>query len=184
MIYLIGGVSRSGKSRVASLLHSETGISYLPLDFIMMAFMNGVKDSGVHDKLWPHEIAEKLWGFLESFIYTLNYNQMDYIIEGEAMTPFLLDGLVKELGENLKVVFIGYDQADVKQKIEDCKTYTTSEKDWLIRESEEHIKNHIINMVEYSKSIKEECLKYNITYFDTSNNFNKVIAEILTFLKT
>ncbi len=183
MIYLISGASRSGKSKVASMLHSETGISYLPLDSVMMAFMIGVKDLGIHDKLWPHEIAQKLWGFLEAFIRNLNYNEMDYIIEGEAMKPSLLDALVKDLGENIKVVFIGYDQADPIQKVEECKTYASGEKDWLVKESEEHIKDHIVNMIGYSKTIKEECFKYSIPYFDISKNFNQVIDEVLKYLK-
>ncbi len=99
------------------------------------------------------------------------------------MLPSLLDGLVKDLGGNLKVVFIGYDQADPIQKIEDCKTFTSGEKDWLVKESEEHIKNHVFNMIGYSKTIKEECFKYNIPYFDTSKNFDQVIDEVLKFLK-
>lgn len=184
MIYLISGASRSGKSLVANRLHLKTGISYLPLDAIMMAFMHGVKEVGIHDKLWPDEIAKKLWGFLESFIQNLNYNDMDYIIEGEAMLPALLSTLKAGLKENLRIVFIGYDQASLNKKVSDCKTYSLNEKDWLMNEPEEHIVKHIENMISYSKRIKEECKKYDIPYYDTSQNFDLVIEQIIDDLES
>lgn len=183
MIYLISGASRSGKSKIANLLHEQTGISYLPLDSVMMAFMHGVKEVGIHDKLWPHEIAEKLWGFLESFIYNLDYNETDFIIEGEAMLPALLSTLSQEVLSRVKIAFIGYENADVEQKVNDCKTFSSGSKDWLMHESEENITKHIENMIGYSKTMKMECLKYHVPYFDTSKNFEASVLEVLNYLK-
>lgn len=183
MIYLISGASRSGKSKIANRLHQETGISYLPLDSVMMAFMHGVKEIEIHDKLWPHEIAEKLWGFLEAFIYNLNYNEVDFIIEGEAMLPSLLSTLNQDILPFIKVVFIGYDQANLDQKVVDCKTFSSGSKDWLMNESETNIFNHIENMIAYSKDIKRECLKYHMSYFDTSLNFEEVVLKVVEFLR-
>jgi len=184
MIYLISGASRSGKSKLANKLHHETGISYLPLDSVMMAFMHGVQEVGIHDKLWPHEIAQKLWGFLESFVRNLDYNEMDYIIEGEAMLPSLLEPLSKDLYPNLKIVFVGFDQVDLKQKVIECKTYSNGEKDWLMNESEENIQKHIANMKEYSERIKNDCVKHNIRYIDTSVDFNQAIDRAIDYLKS
>lgn len=183
LIYLISGASRSGKSKIANRLHQETGISYLPLDSVMMAFMHGVKEAGIHDKLWPHEIAKKLWGFLESFIYNLSYNEIDYIIEGEAMLPSLLSTLNHDILPFVKVVFIGYDQVDLDQKVIDCKSFSTGTKDWLMNEPETNITSHIRNMIGYSRDIKNECIKYHIPYFDTSLNFDNVIQNVVDFLK-
>lgn len=183
MIYLISGASRSGKSKIANSFHQETGISYLPLDSVMMAFMHGVKEVGINDKLWPHEIAKILWGFLEAFIYNLNYNEIDFIIEGEAMLPSLLSTLNQDILPNVKVVFIGYDQANLDQKVIDCKTFSSGSKDWLMNESETSISKHIENMIMYSKDIKNECLKYHMPYFDTSLNFEDVVLKVVDFLK-
>ena len=36
--------------------------------------------------------------------------------------------------------------------------------------------------IEYSKVIKEECLKYKIKYFDTSYNRDIVIKEIIDYI--
>lgn len=184
MIYLISGASRSGKSKIANLLHQQTGISYLPLDSVMMAFMHGVKEVGIHDKLWPHEIAEKLWGFLESFIYNLDYNETDFIIEGEAMLPALLSTLSQDVLARMKVVFVGYESVDIEQKVNDCKTFNQGSKDWLMNESDENIIKHIENMIGYSKKMKMECLKYRLPYFDTSENFKESVIEVLKYLKS
>lgn len=170
MIYLISGVSRSGKSKLANELHQKTGISYLPLDAIMMAFMHRVKEVGIHDKLWPDVIAEKLWPFLKSFIETLLHNEIDYIIEGEAMLPNLLSPLLKKY-PNIMTVFLGYDGVDIEQKVSDCKTHHTGNNDWLVVESDEFIVDHVENMERYSRKIRDLCEKFDVVYINTTYNF-------------
>lgn len=182
MIYLISGASRSGKSILARKLQKKKNISYLPLDSVMMAFMYGVKEIGIHDKLWPDEIAVKLWPFLEAFIENLLYNEMDYIIEGEAMLPNLIKPILDKYPSTIKAVFIIYDNADLDQKIINCKVNNNGEKDWLVNESDEVIKNHITNMISYSKKIKQLCDENNIEYYDTSINFVESIDNALSSL--
>ena len=182
MIYLISGASRSGKSKLAQEIHLETGISYLPLDIIMMAFMEGVPESGIDDKLWPDVIAEKLWPFLKSFIDNLLINEMDFIIDGEAMLPNLLSPLLKKYSDKIKVVFLGYCTIESTKKIEYCNKYLAGETDWLIYLTDLDIKEHVDNMIQYSKKIKLLCDEYEMEYIDTSDNFLESLKKAKKYL--
>ena len=53
---------------------------------------------------------------------------------------------------------------------------------WSKNQSDEDNLYNLELGILYSKSIYEECLKYEIKYFDTSENFNEVINEAYHFL--
>ena len=63
MLYLISGASRSGKTMIAEKILSRKNLPYMSLDWLVMGFTNGMPECGIHDLLFPDEIAKKLWGF-------------------------------------------------------------------------------------------------------------------------
>lgn len=182
MIYIVSGASRSGKSIIAKKFMKEKDIPYVPLDSIMMGFMNGVPSMGIHDKLWPNEIAEKMWDFLKAMCENMIYNNIDYMFEGEAVLPKYIKELIEEHPNKVKVCFIGFSEADIDNKINDVKKYPNGDNDWLTNQDNEFISEHIKNMKWYSEKIKSDCEIYNIKYFDTSSNFEDTVSEIVNYL--
>ena len=125
----------------------------------------------------PDEIARKMWPFLKSMIDNLIYDDIDYVIEGEAMLPELIFELEKKYPGKTKAVFLGFAGVDPDQKFEQIKTYRIGDDDWLIKESDAYIKDHIENMIRHSSMIREECAKWNLPYFETSTGFLDVLKE-------
>jgi hypothetical protein len=175
MLYLISGTSRSGKTLIVRKLMKEYQIPYLSTDWLMMGFNDGIPEYGIHHLLWPNEIAKKMWPFLSGMIDNMLFDGMDYVIEGEAMLPELIAELVNEHTNKLKAVFVGYADINVVDKVKLVKEHCDRDDDWLISESDEYIKDHIGNMIGYSKMIKEQCEKHNLPYFDTSKDFEKAV---------
>jgi uncharacterized protein with ParB-like and HNH nuclease domain len=171
MLYLIGGTSRSGKTLLAKRLLQEHKLAYLSLDWLMMGFNDGIPEYGIHHKLWPNEIAKKMWPFLEAILSSLLLEDIDYVIEGEAMLPELLTVFIKKHPKKVRVVFVGYADIKVTDKVDQVKQFTSAEFDWLIELSDQYITDHIGNMVQYSKTIQNSCKQYNLAYFDTSADF-------------
>ena len=112
MIYLISGTSRSGKTLVAKKIMQQYEIPYLSLDWLVMGFTNGIPEYGIHDKLWPNEIAEKFWDFLKAMLENMIWSETDYIIEGEAVLPELINDLLIIMSE-----------AIILPETERCKAY-------------------------------------------------------------
>ena len=182
MIYLISGTSRSGKTLLAQQLMKEQGIPYLSLDWLVMGFTNGIPSYGIHDKLWPHEIAEKLWDYLKAMLENILWSEEDLVIEGEAVLPELIAPFLQQHTDQLRICFLGYSHISVAQKVSEVYTFDNREKDWLTQESRAYVEDHIGNMVTYSKRIEKSCAKYNLPYFDTSEDFPKAVNQAKNYL--
>jgi len=182
MLFLVSGTSRSGKTLIAKKIFADKRIPYLSLDWLMMGFNDGIPEYGIHHLLWPNEIAEKMGPFLLGMIDSMLVDGMDYVIEGEAMLPQLVADLVKKHPDKIKVVFVGYTKINVKDKVALVKEHGDGENDWLTNESDEYIRDHIGNMIAYSKMIRNECKKHGLTYFDTSEEFSGAIEAATDFL--
>ncbi len=120
--------------------------------------------------------------FLLGMIDSMLMDGMDYVIEGEAMLPQLVADLVEKHPDKIRVVFVGYTDINVKDKVAQVKKHGDGENDWLTHESDEYIRDHIENMIAYSKTIKTECKKHGLSYFDTSDDFLGAIAAATHFL--
>jgi hypothetical protein len=175
MLYLVSGTSRSGKTMIAKEMMKRTSIPYMSLDWMVMGFTNGVPEYGIHDKLWPNEIAEKFWPFLEAMCENMLWSEVDYILEGEAILPKLISGLMQKHPDKVRVCFVGYTEVDLDEKVKDVKHYSDGKGDWLINEPDEVINSHIKNMIEYSELIKSECESHSVSYIDTSLEFEESI---------
>ena len=148
----------------------------------MMGFNDGIPEYGIHHLLWPNEIAQKMWPFLQSMIDSMLVDGIDYLIEGEAVLPQLVADLVEKCPDRVRVVFIGYTEIDVNDKIALVRKHADAKNDWLMDNSDEYIRDHIENMIAYSKMIKTGCEKHGLPYFDTSEDFPAAIAAATELL--
>ncbi|MDB4293607.1 hypothetical protein N9954_09400 [Maribacter sp.] len=180
MIYIISGTSRSGKTLIAKKMMQEYKIPYVSLDWLVMGFTNGIPEYGIHDKLWPNEIAERFWDFLKAMLENMIWSESDYIIEGEAVLPELIHTLMNEHPDGIKVCFVGYTNTSLSAKVKDVYSYS-SDNDWLTNKSNDYVERHISNMIAYSKRIRKSCEKYGIRYFDTSKNFTQVLNAAIAY---
>ena len=182
MLYLISGASRSGKTIVAKKVSTQLGIPYLSLDWIMMGFTNGIPEYGIHDKLFPDEIAQRLWSFLKAMLESMIYVETDCVIEGEAMLPELIIELAKKNPHKLKICFLGYTDVSIDEKYKAIKKFSNEKNDWLEDESDAYIKDHAQNMVVHSKMIKQSCNDLGLRYFDTSDQFLESLENVEKYL--
>ena len=184
MLYLVSGTSRSGKTIIAKKLLRQKQIPYMSLDWLMMGFTNGMPEYGIHDKLFPDEIAKRSWNFFKAMCESMLWLEVDYVIEGEAILPELIQELLDKYPDKIRIFFVGYTDIDIDQKVRDIKTYSNSKGDWLTKESDDYIYQHIDNMVKYSRKIKDACEEYNMRYFDTSKDFIATLENVKKYLLT
>lgn len=182
MLYIVSGASRAGKTLIAQKIAAKKGISYFSLDWLVMGFTNGIPEYGVHDLLFPDEIAERAWGFIKAMLESMLYNDVDYIVEGEAILPNLIIELLKKYPNKLKICFLGYTHVDLKEKVNSIKAYSIAENDWLSDKADTYIQDHVKNMVSHSITIKKSCEANGLTYFETSTNFTAVMEHAIRYL--
>jgi len=182
MLYIVSGTSRSGKTIIAKEIMKRTATPYMSLDWLVMGFTNGVPEYGIHDKLWPNEIAKKFWPFLNAMCENILWTEVDYILEGEAILPKLVSGLLKKHPDKMRICFVGYADVNAEDKVKDIKHYSDGKGDWLIGEPDEVVHSHVENMIGYSKFLKIECAANSLVYVDTSSNFEDSIEDAVGIL--
>ncbi len=182
MLYIISGASRSGKTIIAKRLANRKGIPYLSLDWIMMGFTNGIPEYGIHDKLFPDDIAKRLWGFLKAMLESMIGVETDCVVEGEAVLPELIIELLQEYPEYIRICFLGYTDVNMDNKLKEIRNFSNEKNDWLRDESDTYIKDHIENMMAHSRMIKVSCKKHNLKYFDTSEGFLDTLDSVFEYL--
>ncbi len=182
MLYLVSGTSRSGKTLIAKKILADRQIPYLSLDWLMMGFNDGMPEYGIHHLLWPNEIAKKMGPFLRGMIDNMLFDGMDYVIEGEAMLPQLVADLIENHPDKVKAVFVGYTEVNVEDKVALVIEHSDGENDWLTNESDEYLRDHIGNMIAYSKMIEKGCERHGLSYFDTSKDFLGAVEAATDFL--
>ncbi len=182
MLYVISGSSRAGKTLMAKKLLSKKGLSFLSLDWLVMGFTNGIPEYGIHDKLFPDEIARRAWGFLRAMMESMIHVEEDCVIEGEALLPELIVELRDKFPDKLKICFLGYTDINPESKFKDIKEYGGEPNDWLSDKPDEYILDHVHNMIAHSKQIAASCKENGLQYFDTSKDFKGTLQKALAFL--
>lgn len=182
MLYLVSGTSRSGKTRIAKSILQAKKIPYLSLDWLVMGFTNGMPEVGIHDKLFPDEIARRMWPFVEAMCESMIWLGNDFVIEGEAILPEHVEALRAKHPEQLRVCFVGYTDVAVGDKVASIKAHRESRGDWLVKESDAYISEHVENMIAHSRLIQAGCAKHHLRYFDTSADFLSAVDEATRYL--
>ncbi len=182
MLFLVSGASRAGKTIIAKKIAAQKGISYFSIDWLVMGFTNGIPEYGIHDLLFPDEIAERSWSFLKAMFESMIWSDVNYIIEGEAILPELIIELLKKHPNELKICFVGFTDVNLDEKVKDVKKFSDGKTDWLHDKPDEYIRDHVKNMIAHSIKIKKSCKKHTLTYFDTSKNFMNTIEQAIAYL--
>ncbi len=163
---------------------AEKQVPYFPLDVLMSSvkqieYLEIKSSEGFIKKsnqLWKHNITKKMIEHLGLF-------EKNYLIEGEVILPIHINEFKEEFPDiQMKVCFIGYTQITPEEKLKLVRTYNTGIDDWTVKNSDEKMLEHVTNTVEFSKYLKEECEKYNLPFFDVSENFKETHEEIFKFL--
>lgn len=132
MIYLIGGIAKSGKSYVARRMTKMTGIPHFSTDYLMMSLSRGNPSLGVDPEASDEVVSRVLEPYLDGMIRTMVENGIDYILEGVHLTPEAVFRWEKAFPGKTKSVFLGFRTAVPGEKqIEILSHSKEVENDWL-----------------------------------------------------
>lgn len=177
MHVIIAGAARSGKTTL-SLMLNKYGYTHYKMDSIKRGICESL--------LLEYDGWEKVSPIMCTIINRIiednktdtNYLKEKYLFD----TPFLYPKDIENINiENTKVIFLGYAHIDVDEEVKlirenDLDNY------WTTKISDEELKKWTYDNIEFSKYLEEECKKYGIKYYDTSENRDKVLEEALNYI--
>lgn len=181
MLYVLGGVSRSGKSTIARRLVVEKAIPFFSTDFLVTALEKGVPDLKIRHGQGFVPKAERLWPIVKPLMEHQINKGRSYLIEGDGILPRHVSKLVDSHPNDIKACFIGFTEINHLEKFKQIRNFGIVKNDWTKNISDAELLKSIQNMVDVSKYIKTECQKYNLSYFDCSKHFEENLEKVIKY---
>ena len=103
-------------------------------------------------------------------------NHYGYILESGQSEPQIVKEMIDF--ENTIIVCLGLGKLNIDEMVELCIEHDI-EKDWTFGLSREYLKKHAIDWYSANEMLKKECPKYGIKYYDTSENREQVLNDIM-----
>lgn len=176
MVYLIGGVARSGKSKLRKLLLDRYKLSGIGTDAIRYMLMKSNPNLGLSYDNTPDINGPIMWPYIGSLIDEyLNNSSEDYVIEGDVLLPDFLKKYVNNT--SVRACFIGFSNTTPTQKATDIRS-NADQDDWTNEYDQNGLENLAKWGIEQSIKYKLQCNNYGISYFDTGSNFESVLEAI------
>lgn len=168
MYYLIGGVSRAGKSTISKLICQEHHLSHLSMDPMMSALIaidNPLKINYMSDS---DLIAKQMWPFTKSWFTSQLQEPIEAIVEGISLWP----DLVKEIDNKVqfKACFIGYKEIEPYKKLDQLRNSKDGINPWHQDFTDEALLEQLNNIILISKRLYESCLKSGYPYVESGTS--------------
>lgn len=171
MLYLIGGVAKSGKSLLSRLILQEKHIPTFRTDYLMVGLSDTIPGFTIHPDTDRDElVANKLYPILKKMMTVMLHNQEDYVIEGVHIRPKLMKELSDLFPNQVKSVCLVYDQIPTEVKRKELEEHVLAKhRTWLDAFQGDRLDEVIEVLKEESKELKQECIVYHIPYVEVEN---------------
>lgn len=158
---IVAGTALAGKTTLAIYLVKKGYIHY-KMDSIKRAISDIYNDNSD----WK-EFSPKMFNIINRMIEENKtdtvYNKEYYVID----TCHLLPRDAYKLKDKAEIIFIGYTNISVQDKLKEIRDKDTPNR-WTYKLDDNKLIKMIEENIEFSKYLKEECLKYNLKYYETS----------------
>ena len=171
----IGGVAKSGKSRLATHLCKKYSMNHIPLDYFASSFKHNFESLGITSNVViDKDSSKKLSLFLSRFIEIAELVDDEFFIIDSA--HILPNDIIKYLNrDKWDIYYLGYPNTTPEEKIEEVNKYTKG--GWTTKRSKDELLKTFDKLINISSNIEESCKESNITFIDTSNK------DILSIVK-
>lgn len=167
MIYIIAGISKSGKSYLSKLIAEKYHLGFFSTDYLMMSLARGNKSLGINPNSSDITVSNQLKPYLEAMVLTMIENKIDYVIEGVHFQPDFAQALIMKYPGKIKLVFLGYHTAKIEDKVNELQKFgPKTDNYWYSSMSKDDIISLVIYLVNESKKLYAECNKYNLPYVE------------------
>ena len=162
----IGGVAKSGKSRLATKLCQQNHYNHIPVDYFASSFKHHFKEIGITSNVIIDKKSSELLGkFLSRVIEIIESKDDEFFILDSAhiyprdIIPYLNP-------EKWDIYYLGYPNITKDQKLEEIQKYNVG--GWIQKKTDQELLEIFTALIEISKEIEKECQEYTISFIDTS----------------
>lgn len=167
---ILAGASRSGKTTLARRLQKATGFSLISGDALVSSF-GLFPELGISQEGNAAETTRNFQTFLRIYLdHTAHYQNIPFILDIFHLSPEYV--IQEKLHEKYTVIFLGYPDISLKEKLSNIRQHKTDHYDWTDERSDEDLSKSIAEYIEYSKSLQKSCDQHGLPFINTSDKFS------------
>jgi len=180
---IIGGVCRTGKSRLANLIFTNTKSTVFHADTLTNFLKNNIPERFPIDfqldgilKPDPSEII------LKKVIRHMG-KEFDYlkIVESSVITPMTVNQHFRD--ERYISLFLGYPRVDVTRKLYEIRQAAVDDPYcWSHKFSDREMLGYIEHFKKLSTEIQRNCQQFDRSFVDTSKNWSEAMQAAYEFV--
>ena len=179
---IILGASRAGKTTLArKICEIYSNYHLINGDSMRNAFQETLPQNNIN-KYNGTGMKDDFAKFCASYFRNqINRNKgyFNYIFDS---CDISVENAVKYFKNNDSIIiFLGYESINEKEALKNYRIYEEPN-DWTTKRTDKELLLHARNWISNSKTFKEDCVKFNIKYVDTSFNRNDVLSDLISDL--
>lgn len=174
---IIAGPCRSGKTTI-SMLYQKSGFNHYKMDSVKRGIINNFYKGTISLIDCSDKMAYLIKTIIDETKTDIIYNEESLIIDTCHLYPH---DIIKYNLENEIIVFMGYPNSNEKTKLLEVRNNDKSNI-WTTQVDDELLLSYIKDGILYSKEIYKECKKYNLPFFDISNNYDRTIEKSIDYI--
>ena len=173
----IGGVAKSGKSRLAEYLCKKYNMNHIPIDYLASSFKHNFPEIGITSNVIINEKSSELLSlFMSRFIKIAESNDEElFVLDSAHIFP---QDILKYLDTSKwDIYYLGYPNITAEGKIDEINKYIKD--GWTNKKNRKELLDIFKELIKISDDIKKTCIKNNIKFIDTSNkDILRVFSEL------
>lgn len=177
MIYLIGGAPRVGKSQLAAELVAVKPMPSFSLDFLYN--LSQIRKLPDFDNAPILEKGRMFYPTLKEILVDVRRRSKDCLIDGEVILPEFISELSEKY--DVRCCFLGISKTDLQTIVKHGGYFNWPK--WKLENGyQDEVKDLAERTVSRSLIIQEQANKFNLSYFDLSDNYSGTSKQALNYL--
>lgn len=182
MVFLFGGALRAGKGILGRQLFEEATLPLLSLDILKMGLYHAVPSLAVDPSAPSDEVGERMWPLVRAMPENAPESGFDCVFEGDVILPHHAADLGSIHSDGVRTCFLGYPNADPRQKLREIRRFSGHPNDWLGDHRDDEVLGFLRYGVEFSRYLARECDDLGLKFFDCSADFESTIDAARAYL--
>ncbi len=170
MIYILAGIAKSGKSKIALAILEQKKLRMISTDWIMMMLYHGNKDLNIDIHKSDISVSHMLEPYIEGLIQALIDSKKDILIEGVHIQPALARKMMDQYPNKIRSVFLGYKEMDATTKTQELRKHAeTMENPWYMSMNDHELYHLTTYMIHESEKLYQTCLIHKLQYMEVKD---------------
>ncbi|MBE5962504.1 MAG: hypothetical protein E7256_14200 [Lachnospiraceae bacterium] len=184
---IIAGVPRAGKSTVSQMIAKKMGYQHISMDSVIAGIEKVFPETNIDTHASDEKqnlkwISSKIAPFIKAMMDSGEYDECDYgvVIDVYQLLPNDYRAYIDH--DNCEIFYFLSSDATPEERFRILQLYDTP-KDYTYFHSKEDNQRDCVEIVNISNFLKEQCVLYDLPFYETTYERDKVLNEFIADLR-